>query len=197
MAAHVVVPMVEDGPEGWLTRHARGEPGAFERLVEHFRGAIHAYLARCGLSCFEREDLAQEIFLRLHRSAHRYEPGRPARVWVFTVVANCARSHFRRQAVRRRVPDADLLPPPAELPSAEALHRGQETAAVLHRALEGLSLVQREVLLLSALQSMAVSEIAETLGLPHGTVKTHLHRGRLTLAKALARAEATAQREHG
>lgn len=197
MAAHSVIPRGEDTPESWLAGHARGEPGAFDRLFEHFEPSIQAYLARCGLSSSEREDLGQEIFLRLHRAAHRYQPSRPARVWVFTVVANCTRSHFRRRSVRQRHPASELLPPPATLPSAEELHRGRETAALLQEALHTLGLVQREVVLLSALQAMSVAEIAETLGLPPGTVKTHLHRGRLLLAKAMARAEMVAQREHG
>ncbi|MEL6548072.1 MAG: sigma factor, partial [Myxococcota bacterium] len=74
--------MAKDTPEEWFARHARGEPGAFEQLVGHYHGPIQAYLARCGLNAIERDDLSQEIFLRLHASAARYHPSRPARVWV-------------------------------------------------------------------------------------------------------------------
>ncbi|MEM6731911.1 MAG: RNA polymerase sigma factor [Myxococcota bacterium] len=196
MAAHLVVPMAPETPESWLARHAAtGDQDAFEKLLRYFERPIRAYLSRCGLTGAEREDLTQEIFLRLHRGAGSYRPEKPAQVWVFTVVANCVRSHFRRVAVRTRTPAESVLPPPVGHPSAEEVHAAGEVAELLQNALQGLSLLQREVVLLHALQAMSISEIAEALSLPPGTVKTHLYRGRLNLAKALSRRDAQTQRE--
>ncbi|MEO1480585.1 MAG: RNA polymerase sigma factor [Myxococcota bacterium] len=194
MAAHSV--MEKDGsPEEWLADHGAGAPNAFERVVAHFEEPIHRYLTRCGIGSADREDLAQEIFVRIHRHAHRYQPARPAAVWVFTIVANCARSYFRHRAVRARRPPATLIPLPSPPDAPPAQSEGYETAGILQKALEELTLVQREVVLLSALQAMSIAAIAETLGLPRGTVKTHLHRSRLILAKALARSDARQRRE--
>lgn len=202
MAAHSAVEgMAPGSPEEWLVAHGQATADSlritrsFERLVGHFEAPIHAYLTRCGVREADREDLAQDIFLRIHRGARSYRPERPAKVWVFTIVANCVRSYFRRRSVRQRHPGAELLPLPSAPPVPSEHSEGQETARILHLEMEKLTLVQKEVVLLSALQSMSIAAIAETLGLPHGTVKTHLHRSRLVLAKALARTDARQRRE--
>ena len=57
-----------------LLRHLGGEPGAFADLVSRYRAPVYSYLLRCGVAEPDRDDLFQEIFIRIHRSASRYRP---------------------------------------------------------------------------------------------------------------------------
>jgi RNA polymerase sigma-70 factor (ECF subfamily) len=170
-----------------LPAHCRGEAHAFAALLAAYRAPVYGYLVRCGVEESMRDDLFQEIFLKVHGAASAYQPSRPLKPWLFTIVANTVRSHFRR----RRVVHLDLgaeageaLADPA--PGPERALRARETAAFLERVLPRLPLAQREVLLLTCIEGMEQGEVAAALGIPVNTVKTHLRRGRLALAAMLA-----------
>ena len=83
--------------------HTQGDRNAFSQLVALFRAPVHNYLFRCGLDRAAREDLLQEIFIKIHAAAATYRPERPLKVWIFTIAANTARSHFRKLATEGRV----------------------------------------------------------------------------------------------
>ena len=57
-------------------------------LVSRYRAAVYSYLVRCGVAEADRDDLFQEIFIRIHRAASRYRPDCPLHPWLFTIVAN-------------------------------------------------------------------------------------------------------------
>ena len=88
----------------WLPRHVRGDDDAFPALMEAYRAPVWNYLARCGVSLSLREDLFQDIFLKIHQSAASYRAAWPLRPWVFTIAANTLRNHVRdRQRYRQNV----------------------------------------------------------------------------------------------
>lgn len=175
----------------WLPRHCRGDTAAFPALLAAYRRPVFGYLVRAGVAESERDDLFQSIFLKIHASAAAYEPGRPLAPWVFTIVVNTVRNHHRG---RRRSPMApsDCGPedPADPRPGPERSAAARQTLAWLEAAIADLPQAQREVLLLTALAGLPQSEVAEALGLPINTVKTHLRRARLALTRALARRDA-------
>ena len=174
--------------EDLILRHVDGEPGAFAELVDRYRAPVYSYLSRCGVAGDDRDDLFQEIFIRVHRAARSYDPDRPLHPWLFTIVANTVRTHLRRQRVRSLVDAAVTTGEPvADQPGAERVAAGRQTVAWLEERISELPLARREVLLLACVESLPLKEVASVLGLPLGTVKTHLRRARLTLAEALAR----------
>ena len=83
-----------------MLRVQRDEPGAFGALSERFGGPIFAQLYRILHNREEAEDLRQEVFLRLYRSRHRYQPRAKFSTWVFHITKNVARNALRRR--RRR-----------------------------------------------------------------------------------------------
>jgi RNA polymerase sigma factor (sigma-70 family) len=194
------VDVVHPGPvvDELLGRHAGGDPSAFGELLACLREPVHRYLYRCGLPREAREDLLQEIFMRIHLHAHTFVPDRSARAWVFAVAANAVRSHFRHQTSQRRhgltaaTPVEEL---PGEAASSEAFAQAQQTLDVLAQALRGLPLAHREVVALCCIEGLSQAEAAEILEMPLNTVKTNLRRARFALAKALASAEAGRERE--
>ncbi len=175
-----------------LLRHRDGDEGAFADLVAEYRAPVYSYLARCGIDPDDRDDLFQEIFIRIHRAAGSYDADRPLHPWIFTIVSNMVRTHVRKRRVRQLVfgdagggePGATLADP---APDGERLTAARETAAFVERQLSRLRLVQRQVVLLACVEKLPLKDVAAVLEIPVNTVKTHLRRARLALAGALAR----------
>ncbi len=174
-----------------LLRHREGDAEAFAELVAEYRAPVYSYLARCGVDPDERDDLFQEVFIKIHRAAGSYDPERPLHPWVFTIVANAVRSHVRKRRVRQLVfgdaaGDAGVPDVADPAPDGERRTAARETAAFVGRQLCRLRLVQREVVLLACVEKLPLKDVAAALGIPVNTVKTHLRRARLALAGALA-----------
>jgi len=171
-----------------LARHAKGDPGAFAELVARFRAPVYGYLVRWGVASDRRDDLFQEVFLKLHASAGRFDATRSAAAWIFAIVANTVRSHHRAANRSRELGEtaAESEPVAAE-PSGLEMAVARQTADLIEKELPNLPAAQREVILLCCVEDLSQQEVAEVLGLPIGTVKTHLRRGRLALARALSR----------
>jgi RNA polymerase sigma-70 factor (sigma-E family) len=128
----------------------------------------------------ECEELVQDAFVRVYRGAALREPDR-APAYLRSAVLNAARSHLRRREVRRRHLTAVRDPVASAEDGAVA---SDETRRVL-AALRSLPDRQREVLTLRFYMELSESEIAETLGISTGSVKTHAHRGLAALAGRL------------
>ena len=177
----------------WLPRHCRGDAAAFPALLEAYRRPVYSYLVRYGVAAADRDDVFQSIFLKVHAAAGSYQPARPLVPWIFTIVANTVRNHRRDGRVREVAVSDDEAPESADpRPGPERVAEARETVAWLERAIAALPAAQREVLLLTAIAGFRQLEVAETLDMPVNTVKTHLRRARLTLAKAMADRDAAA-----
>ncbi len=178
-----------------LLRHREGDAEAFACLVAEYRAPVYSYLSRCGVEGQDRDDLFQDIFIKIHRAADSYDPERPLHPWIFTIVANTVRSHLRKRRVRQLIfgnaGDDESTPDPEDpAPDGERQTAARETAAFVGRQLSQLRQVQREVVLLACVEKLPLKDVAAALDIPVNTVKTHLRRARLTLAGALAREQA-------
>ena len=186
-------PLTDAAPDARdsLRRHCDGDPEAFTALVAEYRRPVYSYLLRCGVAPEDRDDLFQVIFLKVHRSAGQYRPERPAHPWIFTIVANEVRTYWRRRKVLALVfagPEAHEPADPS--PDGQRMVEARETVAWLEEEIRGLPLSQREVLILASLEGRPLGEVAEVLGIPLNTVKTHLRRARLALSERLSRRRA-------
>jgi RNA polymerase sigma-70 factor (ECF subfamily) len=170
-----------------LVRHRDGDPDAFEELVQRFRAPIFSYLVRCGVEPASRDDLFQEIFIKIHSASARYHAEQPLPPWIFTIAANTVRSHFRKRRVQGLVfPERRSNDPKSESASAQESLEAQETAAWIDAALAHLPRKQREVFSLCGVQGLPQQQVSEILGMPLNTVKTQLRRARIELARGLA-----------
>ncbi len=165
-----------------LLRHRQGDSEAFGRLVAAYRSPVFSYLVRCGVAESDRDDLFQEIFIKIHTAAAQYDPARPLHPWLFTIVANTVRTYFRKNKVREMV----LADSPADEPQevradGEREAMARQTATWLEREIRRLPLAQQEVLILTCIENLPQKDVAEILGLPVNTIKTHLRRARLAL----------------
>ena len=170
----------------WLTRHCRGDHEAYGELMEAYQAPVYGYLVRCGVPQASRDDVFQEIFVKIHLAAASYQPSRPLKPWLFTIAANSVRNHLRDEGRHRASGDVHSGNEPSGGLDPQAVAETQETVAWLEGALPALPLEQREVLLLGSVGGLRAKDIAAVLGIPLNTVKTLTRRARMGLASALA-----------
>ena len=177
-----------------LARLAReGSAEAFAELVRRFERPVFGLVVRLVRDPALAEDLAQEVFLRAWRALPAFDPERRFASWLLRIAHNAAIDSLRRRRAGFLLPleppgedegrDREIADPAAVDPEARAV--GRDLAHALERALARLRPEYRSALLLRFQRQLAYEEIAEVLGLPLGTVKTFLHRGRAELARAL------------
>jgi RNA polymerase sigma-70 factor (ECF subfamily) len=150
---------------------------AFARLFEYFAPRVKAYMQRSGLPPDAAEELAQETLINVWRKAELFDPGMAgAAAWIFTIARNLRIDAHRRN--RRGIDatasefDFNLQPDDAPLPDAMMVARQEQIR--IRAALSQLSPEQLRVVELSFFEQKPHSDIATTLGIPLGTVKSRL-----------------------
>lgn len=169
---------------GRVAQHRDRE--AFQRLFLYFGPKIKGLMIRSGSDADTAEDLAQEVMLTLWRKAGLYAPERgTVSAWVFTIARNVRIDRLRRQSSRPYEDIADLQ---LEAPDASGEEETElrQRERLVGQALAELPPDQRRVVELSFVEDMPQAEIATTLGLPLGTVKSRM---RLAYAKLRERLE--------
>lgn len=177
-----------------------GDAGAWQQLVSAQHRRIYGICYRFTGSASDAEDLTQEVFLKLYRSLANFDPAKGAfGTWLTTLTRNLLVDHFRRTRQDRSTDSLDVpLHDDGNGPTrAEQLpdtRRSQhDTVAVaqlrarIQHALRQLSPELREAVILRDLQDLDYREIAAVLGVPEGTVKSRISRGRGELARILGR----------
>lgn len=166
-----------------------GDMRAFGRLVDAHQSAVRAFLRRLVGSYADADDLAQEAFARTWEVLHRYDGSSSLRTFTCGVAFQYWRRSRRSQARRaaREQAYADLSDDRAE-PPARAAER-----IALRRAMDTLPEDQQAALALCLGQDFTHAEAAAALGLPLGTIKSHIARGRARLQAALGLNTETAQ----
>ncbi len=126
------------------------------------------------------EETTQEIFLKLWRVLPDYDARASPGTWLYSIARNSCLSALRSANYRRCLP-LDGIGEPAAAPPMPGLFRDTE----LERCVERLPEIQRTVITLYYYQERQVDEVARMLGIPEGTVKSHLHRARLALSEMM------------
>ena len=143
-------PVLDLEERAWLARHCRGDQAAFPALLAAYRRPVYTYLVRAGVAPADRDDLFQSVFLKIHAAAASYDPARPLAPWVFTIVANTARNHFRARRPDQTPPSHREPPDVADpQPGPDRVVQARQTVAWLERAVAALPAAQREVLVMT------------------------------------------------
>jgi len=181
----------------FIERLKRGEAAAFEDLVAERSGEIYGLLFRLTENGEEARDLTQETFLRAFQNIDRFRGEADIRTWIYRIAINQARNRSRWWRRRRRDATVSLdatqgesnqsligtLAEPSQNPEQQTLAREREIA--LRSALQRLALAYRETVILRDIEGFTYEEIAATLGINVGTVKSRLARGRQELREKL------------
>lgn len=147
---------------------------AFRTLFENFAPRVKSYMIRQGADPATAEELAQETLMTVWRKAQLYsgEKG-SATTWIYTIARNLRIDRIRRETVWQELPDGLNEEPSGDLPPDEVVSQGERRDRV-QAALRTLPQDQHEVVILSYLEGLSHSEIAERLELPLGTVKSRM-----------------------
>lgn len=179
-----------------LQRAQAGDAAAFERLVEPHLPRMYNYIARMTGDPAEAEDLTQDAILRAHRALGSFRGGATFQTWLYRIATNICVDALRRQ--RRQGARTYSLDDPLDLEQgqitrdvADRANDPQELAEAdelrdeVTRAISELSPKLRAVVVLFDLQGLSYEEIAQTLRLPLGTVKSRLFNARARLRELL------------
>jgi RNA polymerase sigma-70 factor (ECF subfamily) len=182
----------------FIERLRQGDAAAFEILIAERSGEVYGLLYRLTENSEEARDLTQETFLRAFQSIRQFRGESDVRTWIYRIAINQARNRWRWWRRRRRDAMVSLDSDSAHgkqplvnvLSSAREDSPEQETLAhererALRKALRSLSLSYRETVILRDIEGFSYEEIAETLGINVGTVKSRLARGRQELRTRL------------
>ena len=178
-------------PDLLIEQCLAGDQVAWEQIVrQNWRKVFNVAYKFVGKHD-EAEDLTQDIFLKIFKALKTFDRRANFQTWIISISRNLCIDHYRsvrkeRQTIARDVDSNDLQPATLERgPYAQAEH--QDLRAQLRQALETLPMTLRTAVVLRDLQELSYQEIADRLGLPEGTVKSRINRGRIELAHQLRR----------
>lgn len=180
-----------DNDSNLVERCLRGEDSAWESLVRAHTRRVYAVCYRFTGSDHEAQDLTQDVFLRVFKTLGSFRSGEGSfSVWLMRLARNLLIDHYRRGKQERSTDSIEdqlpVLEEKAAITSrADGLLAGREASEILQAGLEKLSPELRETLILRDLEELEYREIADVLGVPEGTVKSRLNRGRAELARIL------------
>ena len=189
---HLVPPMpsgVEPRPsaESLLRQVALGSSTAFEHLYPLIAGAVYGLALRVVRNPQHAQDVAQEVLVDVWRLAPRFDPARgSAMAWILTMAHRRSVDRVRREQSQldRTVRAAAIAEPPDHDVVVTELE-GAWDAALVRRALDSLTAVQRQAIDLAYYQGYTYHQVGTVLGIPPGTAKTRIRDGLIRLRDAM------------
>ena len=180
----------QETDEELMKRIASGDTLAFRQLVERHQGLVIATVTRM-IGFSEAEDLAQQVFLNVWRSAPRWRPEAKFTTWLLTIAKRLVFNESRRRGRARllpqsREPDDDRPDHPDETPGPDQQLLGKELHRAIETALASLPEKERLAVILRRYEEMPYEEIAIVLSLSLPALKSLLFRARNTLREKLS-----------
>jgi RNA polymerase sigma-70 factor (ECF subfamily) len=176
LAHHLEAELVE--------RHRRGDPSAFLDLYRSHAARTFTLALRMAGNEEEAADWTQEIFLRVHRHLGRFRGDSTLKTWLYRVALNHCRTRLsQRPPPSTPIEEASELADQGRNPEEVAV--ADESRGRVEQALAGLDPVFREAVVLRDLEELSYDEIAALLGVPIGTVRSRIARGRSQLRAIL------------
>ena len=178
-------------PDSLIEQCLSGDQQAWEAIVrQNWRKVFNVAYKFVGKHD-EAEDLTQDIFLKIFKALNTFDRRANFQTWIISISRNLCIDHYRsvrkeRQLIAREVDTGDLQPASAERGPYQAAEQ-RDLRGMLRQALQALPLTLRTAVVLRDLQELSYQEIADHLGLPEGTVKSRINRGRIELAHQIKR----------
>jgi len=167
-----------------MTEFQQGNRDAFEKLVMRHQMGVFNFFVRMTSDREAAEDQTQEVFLRLYQNAHRYQVTAKFTTYLYRIARNCWIDQLRRNKRRGHMLSLDKenaqgvnlydnLAADTNNPAGRL--EARDLANVVNQAIDSLPEEQKVVFVLSEVQGMKYAQIAETLEIPEGTVKSRMH----------------------
>lgn len=187
----------DDPHAALMVRFQNGDDNAFDELIEKFKGSVFNYVLRQVGNEADAEDIAQNVFVQVYKSAPKYKPTAKFTTWLFTIARNLCLNEFRRRGrhplqsldgMSAEGEDGDAIPvqmADASAPSPTAQTLENERKRQIQAAIQALPENQRTALLLYCYEDLPYEEIARVLDTSVSATKSLIHRARLTLKEQL------------
>jgi len=168
-----------------IERCRTGDDIAFSELVGRYQNLVYAMVYRMVSDRSQADDLAQEVFLKVHRGLPYFRGEARLSTWIYRIVANVC-TQARSRPVRELPLDRDDDGPRREPGMADAAFADLELRDRLEKAIAQLPDNYRLLIAAHYLEGVQYDALAEALAIPIGTVKTHLYRAKRRLRELLA-----------
>jgi RNA polymerase sigma-70 factor (ECF subfamily) len=176
---------------GLVERAQEGDVAAFERLIGQYQAKVYTFAFAFTGSADRAQDLAQDALVKVYKSIGGFRFQSAFSTWLYSIVKNTYLDALKSRAGRERALEEPLSVREVEqlrhVATAEERLLQKESRRTLFRALRQVPLAYRSVVMLADVQGLGYDEIATALGVPIGTVKSRLKRGRDALREALFR----------
>jgi RNA polymerase sigma-70 factor (ECF subfamily) len=177
--------MADSDERELIERCRKGDDTAFGELVDRYKDLVYGLVYRLVSDRTQTDDLAQEVFLKVHRGLPYFRGEARLSTWIYRIVQNvCVQARTRRPEISldRRDADGRLMTDPGSMDGAFA---DLELRDRLEKAIAKLPDNYRLLIAAHYLKGVQYEALAETLNLPLGTVKTHLYRAKKRLRELL------------
>jgi RNA polymerase sigma-70 factor, ECF subfamily len=164
-----------------------GDISSFERIVRRWQGPLINLAYRFCRDRGRAEEMAQEAFLRAFRALGQWRKDAVFSTWLFALATNLYRSELRRIPARNMSISLDDVAEPADTRDSDGGLEERDRDRAVRRAVDALPEKYREALILFYFHEMDVTAAARSLGVPEGTFKARLFRGREVLRGKLPR----------
>lgn len=170
-----------------ILMYREGDAEAFDTLFDRYYMPVYGFARTMLGDSTAAEEVLQETFLAVARTARRYEPRGRFRTWLMRIVRNRCLNRLESDRARRAVIERSglAIEPVSPGPTPPQRAETNERLRIVRGAVAGLPDRQREALALYAFERMTYREIAAVLGMPVSTVKTLIHRARAAVAAAV------------
>jgi RNA polymerase sigma-70 factor (ECF subfamily) len=178
-----------DSIETVIQRCLHGDQSAWDLIVRQYWRKVFNVAYKFVGRHDEAEDLAQDIFLKVFKSLDTFDRRANFQTWLISVSRNLCIDHYRsvrkeRETINRDVDASELSPASPDEGPVAAIEQ-QDRVVLLRQALATLPESLRTAVLMRDIQERSYQEIADTLRLPEGTVKSRINRGRTELARQI------------
>ena len=177
--------------EELIYQFQQGDTNAFTELVKRYKDPLFNYVSRMLKDSVFAEDIVQETFVRVYKNRDRYQQIAKFSTWIYTIAINLTKTEIRRQSLRRfysfssTSEDGKTFELPDPRVNLEKVAEDTILGDQIMESIEKLPKVFREVVILRDLQELSYEEISRIIGVPLGTVKSRVNRGRSRLQKIL------------
>ena len=190
MAADAATPPPQE-IDPLIERCLKGDQSAWDAIVRLYWRKVFNVAYKFVGRHDEAEDLVQDIFLRLFKSLKTFDRRANFSTWLISVSRNLCIDHYRSMRREHEIVTHDVdvvaLAQPSAIDSPHTMLERRDRVALLRAALDKLAPALRTAVIMRDIQELSYQEIASRLGVPEGTVKSRINRGRTELARQIAR----------
>jgi len=192
---------IEENESAFVARLVARDETAFNELVRTYERRVFALVYRMLGRRDEAEDMAQEVFVQVFKAIDQFRGDSKLSTWIYRIAVNLTKNRTKYLARRhsQKQDDVDAIAERSPLSSAKGvsvggisrpdeLVEGMQLEVIVKRAIDMVDPEFREVLILRDVEDMSYEEIAAVTGVPEGTVKSRIHRGRAQLRALVEKA---------